>query len=59
MLVALPSSIAYGVAVYALLGSEYVGHGVRCSSSIFESEPLHPASRTQRAAVPTAFTRFM
>ena len=29
MLVALPSSIAYGVAVYALLGSEYVGHGVR------------------------------
>lgn len=29
MLVALPSSIAYGVAVYALLGPEYVGHGVR------------------------------
>lgn len=29
MLVALPSSIAYGIAVYALLGSEFVGHGVR------------------------------
>ncbi|MEI6106028.1 MAG: SulP family inorganic anion transporter [Opitutae bacterium] len=29
MLVALPSSIAYGVAVYTLLGPEYVGHGVR------------------------------
>ena len=29
MLVALPSSIAYGVAVYALLGPEYIGHGVR------------------------------
>ncbi len=28
-LVVLPSSIAYGVAVYALLGPEYVGHGVR------------------------------
>jgi SulP family sulfate permease len=29
MLVALPSSIAYGVAVYTLLGPEYVAHGVR------------------------------
>mgnify|MGYP001598063993 CR=1 FL=1 len=29
MLVALPSSIAYGVAVFALLGPEYVAHGVR------------------------------
>jgi SulP family sulfate permease len=29
MLVALPSSIAYGVAVYALIGPEYTGHGVR------------------------------
>ena len=29
MLVALPSSIAYGVAVYALLGTEFIGHGVR------------------------------
>ncbi len=29
MLVALPSSIAYGVAVYALLGPGYAGHGVR------------------------------
>ncbi|MBI2496483.1 MAG: SLC26A/SulP transporter family protein [Opitutae bacterium] len=29
MLVALPSSIAYGVAVYALLGEDYVAHGVR------------------------------
>ncbi len=29
MLVALPSSIAYGVAVYALLGPAYIGHGVR------------------------------
>ena len=29
MLVALPSSIAYGVAVYTVLGPEFVGHGVR------------------------------
>ncbi|HWA24258.1 MAG TPA: SulP family inorganic anion transporter [Lacunisphaera sp.] len=29
MLVALPSSIAYGVAVYSVLGPEYAGHGVR------------------------------
>lgn len=29
MLVALPSAIAYGVAVYALLGPDYVSHGVR------------------------------
>ncbi len=29
MLVALPSSIAYGVSVYALLGPGYVAHGVR------------------------------
>jgi hypothetical protein len=29
MLVALPSSIAYGVAIYALLGADYVGQGVR------------------------------
>lgn len=29
MLVALPSSIAYGVAIYALLGPDYVAHGVR------------------------------
>lgn len=29
MLVALPSSIAYGVAAYAPLGAAYVGHGVR------------------------------
>lgn len=29
MLVALPSSIAYGVAVYALLGEDYIAHGVR------------------------------
>src|ERR1700690_846876 len=29
MLVVLPSSIAYGVAIYALLGPDYVGHGVR------------------------------
>ncbi len=29
MLVALPSSIAYGVAIYALLGAGYVGQGVR------------------------------
>ncbi len=29
MLVALPSSIAYGVAVYALMGSEYIAGGVR------------------------------
>jgi SulP family sulfate permease len=29
MLVALPSSIAYGVAVYALLGADYVALGVR------------------------------
>jgi SulP family sulfate permease len=29
MLVALPSSIAYGVAVYTLLGQEFVGQGVR------------------------------
>lgn len=29
MLVALPSSIAYGVAVYGLLGGDYVAHGVR------------------------------
>ena len=29
MLVALPSSIAYGVAVYTLIGTEYTGHGVR------------------------------
>ena len=29
MLVVLPSSIAYGVAIYALLGPGYVGHGVR------------------------------
>lgn len=29
MLVALPSSIAYGVAVYALLGSDYIAGGVR------------------------------
>ncbi len=29
MLVALPSSIAYGVSVYALLGPAYVAHGVR------------------------------
>ena len=29
MLVALPSSIAYGVAVYTLLGPEFVGQGVR------------------------------
>jgi SulP family sulfate permease len=29
MLVALPSSIAYGVAIYTLLGADYVGHGVR------------------------------
>lgn len=29
MLVALPSSIAYGVAVYALLGPEFTSHGVR------------------------------
>jgi SulP family sulfate permease len=29
MLVALPSSIAYGVAIYALLGTDYIGHGVR------------------------------
>lgn len=29
MLVALPSSIAYGVAVFGLLGADYVGHGVR------------------------------
>ena len=29
MLVALPSAVAYGVAIYALLGAEYIGHGVR------------------------------
>ena len=29
MLVALPSSIAYGVAVYSLLGEGYVAHGVK------------------------------
>lgn len=29
MLVALPSSIAYGVAVYGLLGADYVAHGVK------------------------------
>ncbi len=29
MLVALPSSIAYGIAIYALLGANYVGYGVR------------------------------
>ena len=29
MLVALPSSIAYGIAIYALLGANYVGQGVR------------------------------
>jgi sulfate permease, SulP family len=29
MLVALPSSIAYGVAIYALLGPDFVGQGVR------------------------------
>lgn len=29
MLVALPSSIAYGVAVYTMLGPQYAGHGVR------------------------------
>jgi SulP family sulfate permease len=29
MLVALPSSIAYGIAIYALLGADYVGYGVR------------------------------
>ncbi len=29
MLVALPSSIAYGVAVFSLLGADFVGHGVR------------------------------
>src|SRR5512142_3278696 len=29
MLVVLPSAIAYGVAVYALLGSDYIGFGVR------------------------------
>ncbi len=29
MLVALPSSIAYGVAIYGLLGESYVAHGVR------------------------------
>ena len=29
MLVALPSSIAYGVAVYTVLGAEYAGQGVR------------------------------
>src|SRR5690349_5470685 len=29
MLVALPSSIAYGVSVYALLGADYVAQGVR------------------------------
>lgn len=29
MLVALPSAIAYGVAVFGLLGPDYVGHGVR------------------------------
>jgi SulP family sulfate permease len=29
MLVVLPSSIAYGVAVYALLGTDYIGLGVR------------------------------
>ncbi|MBI5772342.1 MAG: SLC26A/SulP transporter family protein [Verrucomicrobia bacterium] len=28
MLVALPSSIAYGVAIYSVLGAEFVGHGV-------------------------------
>ncbi len=28
MLVALPSSIAYGIAIYAVLGSEYVAYGV-------------------------------
>jgi SulP family sulfate permease len=28
MLVALPSSIAYGVAIYSMLGADYVGHGV-------------------------------
>jgi SulP family sulfate permease len=29
MLVALPSSIAYGVAVFGLLGADYVAHGVK------------------------------
>ncbi|MDI1334698.1 MAG: SulP family inorganic anion transporter [Lacunisphaera sp.] len=29
MLVALPSSIAYGVAVFGLLGGDYIAHGVR------------------------------
>ncbi|MSU24035.1 MAG: cyclic nucleotide-binding domain-containing protein [Opitutus sp.] len=29
MLVALPSSIAYGVAVFSVLGADYVAHGVR------------------------------
>ena len=29
MLVALPSSIAYGIAIYSLLGADYVGLGVR------------------------------
>ena len=29
MLVVLPSSIAYGVAVYGLLGTDYIGLGVR------------------------------
>jgi SulP family sulfate permease len=29
MLVALPSAVAYGVAIYGLLGADYVGYGVR------------------------------
>ena len=29
MLVALPSAIAYGVAIYGVLGADYVGYGVR------------------------------
>jgi SulP family sulfate permease len=29
MLVALPSAVAYGVAIYGLLGPDYVGYGVR------------------------------
>ncbi len=29
MLVALPSAVAYGVAVYGVLGADYVGYGVR------------------------------
>jgi len=29
MLVALPSAVAYGVAIYGVLGADYVGYGVR------------------------------